>query len=148
MFSSNGIELSARQFLELKKLVDAYRQDDFDEYVNSKLCPSGDRNSFDSFIFDCYRTFCEKGLVYGDFDFIIDNQNRIFIPTEAAFDFIIDIEADMAIKNVIEKSTRRHDFLVAAFGAICGTISGGILGFLSGLFSEQIAAAVSQLLGS
>lgn len=123
----NGVDLQGSEYNELKLLVEAENNgSDPRAIAFSHLNPTGDRYEFDEIHLEIYRGLLSVGLI----DAInASNGLEFYGLTQKGRDFIKDY-ADLVVKNEREeKSRRRHDYKVAAFGIVGGLFS-GMLGTL------------------
>lgn len=141
MYKSNGIELSSNEFTELLLLVNARASGkDVCEFAESRL-KAPDNTGFYSTRLHAYKTLCEKGLLYGDYDELIRRGQYVFLPSEAGIDFVCDVALREKSEEELRKSSRSHDYKVAAFGIIGGLFSGALGSWLF----EWLSYFVSQM---
>lgn len=136
MYEINGESLTSSEYKLLKSFVDRYdRGESWDGYQSIYDSDYADGSVREAFFSLQKRGFI-KGEIYGD------GKIRVTGFPQKGLDFIHDYdkhEDDLAEQK---RDNRKHDYKVALVGAL----SGAVFGFFSGLFSDQILAAISSVL--
>lgn len=139
MYISNGIELSARQFFTLKRLVDESKRagtSDVTRAAKQIMYDDEERGELNLSGFYCIERFYELGFMMGDFNLLLGNPDWIFLVSPSGVDFVDDIEISAKIEESAEKSRRRHNYIVASFGILGGFFSGALGSWLFGWLSH------------
>lgn len=117
----NGVSLSSSEWRELEKLAGS-----------DSPKAEASRSLSEDAMTDVYRSLLDKGMVSGSKTwggFVFSGV------TFAGADFVKDcIESERDAARA-EKSSRRHDYKVAAFGFVGGAVFGAVVTFLTGLFA-------------
>lgn len=136
MYEANGIVLTDSEYSELKLLLE--NRGSLQAFGLHRQGDDDDRKKL-------YASLLDKRLIEAATTW--DGTVIVMDITHAGLSFVHDYERAAEDEDRESKAQRAHDYKVAAFGAVCGTVSGGALGFLGGLFSDQIAGAITQALG-
>jgi hypothetical protein len=125
------------EYEELKRLVDVERRgDDLGSFVSERLSPGGE---FDGRKCEIYGELFRAGLIEG---VEIDGGFCFFGLTQKGVDCVDDREAGNREEEERAKTQRRHDYLVASYGALAG----GVLGFLGGALGSRLLEFFSDIL--
>lgn len=131
----NNVSLSSTELDELKLLVEAKQNGTtLAQFVMNRLDPRGDNEFPDRKLVQTYTSLASKGMISGRTP---DNAFIFISLNQCGIDWINDYEKHEADEKAAEKSKRRHDYFVAAFGGVAGAVAEHFTGIV-GLAANTI----------